>query len=73
MIVMLRDDMEHFIRLPSMAKESVGTDSELKHLGPEESHQIRLLSRILDHIMELQQNTDGATVFLPMIASQLHK
>ena len=34
---------------------------------------MQILSRVLDHGMELQQNADGAATFLLMIASALTK
>ena len=60
--ILLTDDMNHVIHLPSKVHISVWTDNALKCIDHWNSHQIHILSRVLDQFMDLkQENTDGAT------------
>ena len=45
------------------------TDNDLKYIDPAEPYQILILYRVLDHIMELRQITNGATVLQLAVAS----
>ena len=60
---MLTDGMEHVIRLLLKEKISVWTGNDVKHIDPRELHQIQILSRVLYHVMQLKQNTNGANRF----------
>ena len=48
--------MEHVIIMYSEGQISAWTDNDPKHIDIRESHKIRILSRVLDHIMDLKQN-----------------
>ena len=48
--ILITDDMEHVIKMPSEGHISVWTDNDLKYIDPGEPHQIRILSRALGHI-----------------------
>ena len=56
---MLVHDMEHVIKLHSKGKISVWTDKDLKYTDLKEPHQKQIFSGLLDHILEIKQNTDG--------------
>ena len=66
---MLTDDMEYLIKSPSKGHISVWKDNDLKYIDPREPHQIYILFRVLEHIMDLKQNTDEGTRLPSMIAS----
>ena len=39
----------------------IWADNDLKYIHPKKSHQIQILSRVQEHIMDLKKNTKGAT------------
>ena len=53
--------MEHIIKLPLKGHISILTNNDLKHIDPTEAYQIQIISRVMDHIMDLEQNTEEAT------------
>ena len=59
--VLLIDNMECAIKLPSKEQISIWTDNDLNYIDPRGPHQVRILSRVLVHIMDLKQNTEGLT------------
>ena len=63
--VLLTDDREHAIKLASERHVPIWTDSNLKYIDPTEQHQICILSRVLDHIMEISHKTLGITGLNP--------
>ena len=66
---MLTDNIEHVIKLPSTEQISIRMDNEVKHMDLREPHQILILSMVLDHIMDLKQNTDEDSRLPLMIVS----
>ena len=53
-------NIEYVMKLSSKEDISIYTDNVLKYIDPRESYKIQILSRVLDHIMDMGQNTDGA-------------
>ena len=69
--MILNDDMEQVITLPSRGKVSKWTANDLKHTASREQQWIWILPRALYHIMDLKQNTMGTTGLGILIASAL--
>ena len=53
--------MAHVIKLYSKGEISLWIDNDLKHIDLRETCQIGIISRFLEHIIDLNQNTDGPT------------
>ena len=70
--VIIMEDMEHVIKLPSKGQISLWTDNDLKHIHLRDPYQIQILSRILDHIMDPKQNTGVDIRLSLMTASATH-
>ena len=69
--VILSDDTEPVILLSSKEYVSVWTDKNLKYIDFWEPHQMWILSQILDHVMDLRQNTDEAIELGTKVASTI--
>ena len=67
--VMLLDNMKLVMNLPSKGKISVWTDDDLKCIDARELYQMQILYRVLAHIMDLKQHTEGDTGQQLMTAS----
>ena len=61
------NDMGHVIRVCSKGQISIVADNDLKYIDMREPHQTQILSRVLDHIGDLNQNKDGDNG-LPLMA-----
>ena len=62
----LTDDMEHVIHLTPKGHASAWTDNNLKFINPLTPHQICILYRFLNHVMDLRQNNIDEAVGLKM-------
>ena len=62
--------MENVVKMFYKGHIPIQTDNDLTHFDPRERHQVWILSRVLNHGMDLKQNTDG-DIRLLMIASAL--
>ena len=56
--------------MPSRVHISICRDNDLQDIDAIKQHLIRFLFGVLDHIMELRQNTEEDTGFQPVIASE---
>ena len=65
----MMETMEYVIKLPSKEQISIWTNDYLKHFNLREPHQIQILFRVLDHITDLKQDTNGGTGLSLTIAS----
>ena len=51
--VIMSTDTGQIIRLPNTGAISVFTPTTIKHIDPHDAYAIRILGRILDHVMEI--------------------
>ena len=56
--VTLADGSNHVRVSHSKGQALVGPDNDLKYTDPRELDQIQILSRVMDHILAIQQNAD---------------
>ena len=66
---LLKDRMDHVIKLPSKEHLSICTDNDMGYINHTDLHQIQILSRVLNNIMDLKLNIEGATGLQLTVAS----
>ena len=62
---LLTDDMEHTIKFSLKGHTSIWRENGMKYIDPTEAREIQILSRVLEHIMEMRLSTSKDTGLEP--------